>query len=198
MYPTCHGLWLNYKPQSIIKSLTFNMSSLTGIASCPECDGLSPALKRAGLCTVQKALRHFSDSHSPCGCLDTSISRSERRGMWSKEQEGAGRRFTRERQSHLFPGKGRRWYSVAFGYCTFIPKITVRFGLGSFWIKACALQLPLCSPLSEIIIFCTCQWDMVKGKLRFWRTRCRAVRLLWTGTFIYTFWRKKGHSPPYL
>lgn len=57
MCPTCHGLWLNYKPWSIIKSLSFNMS--TQIASCPEFDGLSPALNRAGLCTVQKALCHF-------------------------------------------------------------------------------------------------------------------------------------------
>lgn len=136
------------------------------------------------------------------GCLDVHVSRSGRRGMSSEVK-------SMEKQVWGPLGRGKaslprkrdeKKYST-FGYCTFIVKITIHFAVGKLWMKMCALQFwlpfPLCSPLSKIIIFYKCQWNVVRVKLHFWRTRCQLCQIS-MNRYIYIHFfkeRKATHHP---
>lgn len=122
-----------------------------------------------------------------------------RRKAWRNEsaEEQTGTR----RQSHSLPRK-REWCSAS-GCCSSILKIRFAFQCGGCCSKSPALQFwlpfPLCSPLSKIIAFYKCQWDMVRGELCFWRSRCQ----LWQVSMnrhisTHVLQRNKGHSPPYV
>lgn len=125
--------------------------------------------------------------------------------VWTQASAGLG-----EEECEAKSRKGQVWGSLGEGKATssqekekdnpllhlgtapLSPK-SVCFGLRSFWIKACGLQLPDCCPLSEIIIFCTCQWDMVRGKLCFWRSKCQGCQIA-VNRHIYIHFSKKERS----
>lgn len=112
------------------------------------------------------------------GGLDVNLSRSGRGGVSSEGHAGAGMRFSRKRQTPFFPRKEKRMIPCMWVLHIY-PALMIRFALGKFWIKALALpfSLPflLCSPLSKIIIFCKCQWNMVRVKLHFLENQVSAL-----------------------
>lgn len=108
-------------------------------------------------------------------------------------------RFTRERQSYFFPGRERN--EAVHLSRKFILKIVIDFIVQEILDIKCALQFwllfPLCSPLSKIIIFYKCQWNMLRVKLHFWRTRCQLCQISMNRHIYIHFFkeRKVTHHP---
>lgn len=199
MYPTCHGLWPSYKAWSIIKSLTSNISSLTWTASCPESDGLSPACKQEQACVLIR--KHWGISQrtiSLCGCRDSHVSGSGRRGMSKEVKSMEEQLWSSLGKPPSSQEKRKGWYS-ALGYCASILKDHDLLCIREFLEKSISFTiLPLFPTIRNNHIL-QMSVDYGLSEATFLENQVSALLDFCERAHLYTLFQgKKGHSAPYL